>query len=92
MPRAIIYFKDMNFIFGDEQALLTYSERSPGIMKPSAGYTFSWTGMRGAGANGGRIKRFRMEHLESDRVEIEMAFDQKQVASDLGAFFNDVLT
>ncbi len=84
--------KNMKFIFGTEQALLTYSESSPGILKPSAGYTFSWTGMRGSGAEGNRIKRFRMDALESDRVEIDMAFAQKLVSSDLGVFFNDVLT
>jgi len=72
---------------GSTNALLAYSAPSPGIMVPSAGYTFSWTGLLGAGALGTRIKRMRMEHLESDRVEIEMSFDQKLVAADLGAFF-----
>lgn len=73
---------------GGKKALLCYAAPSPGIMTPSAGYTFSWTGYLGAGAMGGRIKRFRMEHLSSDRVEMEMAFDQKLVAADLGAFFD----
>lgn len=72
---------------GGKHALLVYAAPSPGIMIPSAGYTFSWTGFLGAGALGARIKRMRMEHLESDRVEIEMAFDHKKVAADLGSFF-----
>lgn len=72
---------------GGKHALLCYAAPSPGIMIPSAGYTFSWTGLLGAGALGSRIKRMRMEHLESDRVEIEMAFDHKKVAADLGSFF-----
>ena len=58
-------------------------------MTPSAGYTFSWTGATGASDSGGRIKRFRLELLESDRVEIQMSFDQKLVAPDLGYFFLD---
>ena len=73
---------------GSADALLCYSAPSPGIMTPTAGYTFSWTGFMGAGAEGGRIKRFRMEKLESDRIEIQMAFDQKLVAADLGYFFD----
>lgn len=73
---------------GGKNALLAYSAPSPGIMVPSAGYTFSWSGMLGGGALGTRIKRMRMEHLESDRIEIEMSFDQKRVAADLGVFFS----
>lgn len=69
-------------------AWIGYSNRTPGIMQPSAGYTFAWVGQVGSGAGGeGRIKSFRMEHLESDRIEGEMAFDQKLVGADLGAFF-----
>lgn len=72
---------------GGNNALLSYSAPTPGIMTASAGYTFSWTGHLGAGAEGNRIKRFRMEHLASDRVEIEMAWATKVVAPDLGYFF-----
>ena len=57
-------------------------------MTPSGGYTFSWTGAIGAGDSGGRISRFRLEQLKSDRVEIEMAFDQKLVSADLGYRFD----
>jgi len=75
-----------SFIAG-KQALLTHAASSPGLMTPTGGYTFSWNGYLGAGNAGQRIKRFRMEALASDRVEIEMAFDQKLVAADLGSFF-----
>lgn len=71
---------------GGKGLLLSYAPPAPGLMTPSAGYTFSWTGYMGAGAEGGRIKQFRMEHLEADRVEMQMAFSAKLVAADLGAF------
>jgi hypothetical protein len=58
-------------------------------MIPSAGYTFSWNGWMGASQLGHRIKRFRMEHLEADRVEVQMAFDHKIVAPDVGYFFEN---
>ena len=79
-----------SFIFSGG-ALLTYAAPSPGLMIPSAGYTFTWTGLLAAGSNGTRMKKFRMEHLESDRVEIQSAYDQKVVASDLSVFFNSLL-
>ena len=72
---------------GGKSALLTYAAPSPGLMTPSAGYTFSWTGLLGAGSDGNRIKSFRMEDIGSDRIEIDMCFDLKLVAADLGYFF-----
>lgn len=77
----------MAFMYG-KAALLVYAAPAPSLMKPSAGYTFSWTGYLGAGAQGQRIKTFRMEHLESDRVEGSIAFDCRVVAADLGVFFS----
>lgn len=78
------------FILG-KNALLCYSAPRPSILEASAGYTFSWTGMLGAGAMGQRIKRFRLPHLSSDRVEGELAYDQKVVAPELGVFFSSVV-
>jgi hypothetical protein len=76
----------LSFMYG-KSALLSYAAPNPGLLIPSAGYIFSWTGYLGAGAFGNRISRFRMDHLKADRVEGEMAFDVKLVASDLGVFF-----
>lgn len=77
----------IDFILG-KHALLAYVAPSPAIDIPSAGYTYSWTGLFGAGATGSRIKRFRIEKESADRVECEMAWDQKVVASELGRFFD----
>lgn len=74
------------FIAG-KHALLAYSAPAPSLMQPSAGYTFTWDGLVGAGL-GTRIKRFEVPHLEAERVEIDMAFDMKLVAADLGVFFS----
>lgn len=81
---------DHSFI-GGKKALLAFAPASPGLQVPTAGYTFSWTGFLGAGAMGGRIKKFRMEALESDRIEIQMAFDQKLVSADLGYFWDTIV-
>ena len=80
----------MDFLFG-KSGLLVYANPTPSLLQPSGGYTFSWTGYLGAGPSGNRMKRFRMEHLNSDRLECEMAYDMKLVASDLGVFLNTVI-
>lgn len=78
-------------IFG-KHVLLAYREPRPAIMKPTAGYIFSWAGLYGAGNDGLRTKRFRMEHLNSMRIESEFAYDMKVVASDCGAFLEDAIS
>lgn len=75
-----------------KNALLMHVASSPGLNTPSAGYTFTWSGLFGSGRNGIRIKRFRMEHIESDRIEGEEAIDQKVVASELGYFFSGAVS
>lgn len=75
-----------SFAYG-KAAFLCYAAPSAGILQPSAGYTFNWTGYLGASAAGTRMKRFRMEQLAADRIEAEIAYTQKVVAADLGTFF-----
>lgn len=76
-----------SFIIG-KSALLCYAAPQPSLMQPSAGYIFTWTGYLGASAEAPRISKFRMEHLKSDRIEGEMAYDMKLVSSDCGVFFS----
>lgn len=76
----------------DSGVLICYVNPNPGIMMPSALYTFAWTGHLGANAEGGAVSMFDLRELKSTRVEIEMAIDMKLIASDLGYFIPDVLT
>jgi hypothetical protein len=78
------------FIAG-KHALLAYAADSPGIMQPSAGYTFNWTGLTGATAAGMRVKKFRWEVDASDHIEIEQAYTFGLVSKYLGGFFNGVI-
>ena len=90
-PENAAMTEDLQFVAG-KNVLLCYSNPRPGLMKPSAGYTFAWRGMFGSNAAGMRMKRFRMEHLSSDRVEGEAAYDHKLVAPECGAFFSAVIS
>ena len=78
------------FILG-KHALLCYAAPKPSLKQPSAGYTISWRGAGGPtgtrNAIGIATRRFRMEHLKSERVESEFYFDMKLIASDCGYFF-----
>ncbi len=84
---------ESNAFIGGLSAGLFYRPRNPGLLTPSAGYTFNWTGLIGStGGAGLRIKTFRMEHLASDRVEIDSAFSMNIVSKDCGFFFNGVIS
>jgi hypothetical protein len=73
-------------------ALLAHVAPSPGVLTPSAGYTFSWTGVsQGMGLTIG-TSSFRLESLRATRVEAELSFDNKVVSSDLGYFWNTIVS
>jgi len=76
---------------GGKNMLLAYRTSTPALDMPSAGYIPSWTGYLGASAFGTRVKKFRMEHLNSDRVEGELAYDMLPVCTDAAAFLLDVV-
>lgn len=82
---------EANAFIGGNSALLLYSAPAPGLLVPSAGYTFSWTGRYGNGENGVRIKRMRIETKEVTRVEAQQAFDQRVIGADLGVYFNAII-
>ena len=76
----------------DECALLVYANPKPALKRPSGGYIFRWKQFQGANKFGMRIKKFRMEEIESDRVEGQLSYDQKIIAPECGMFINDILT
>lgn len=83
---------NMKFTLGNN-ALLTYAPPSAGLKRASAGYIFSWTGLLGSNAIGGRINRFALPQLGigTERIECEIAYDMKVVAADMGAFVSNAI-
>jgi hypothetical protein len=77
------------FITNSKGVLLGYANPEPGLEVPSAGYTFSWTAYGNGEAT--RVKKFRMEEIESDRVEASFTYDQKVVANDCGIFLDQAV-
>lgn len=76
-----------SFVHG-KHAWVGYVNNNPGLLAPSAGYVFNWTGVSGGLGLESAISRFRIDERKSDRIEIEMAWDNKVVGSDLGYFFS----
>ncbi len=76
---------------GGNNALLAYRPANPGLLVPSAGYTFNWTGFLGATTNGMRIRRKRDDLADTDIFEMDMHYDQKLVSADLGYFFGGIV-
>lgn len=79
-----------NWVADAKSALLLYAPDAASLLTPSAGYTFNWKGYLGGNAAGVRIKRFRMEHLEVDRIEGAITYDQKVVCPDMGIFLHAI--
>ena len=80
----------IGYILG-KHALLTYRPPAAGLLVPSAGYTFVWTGLTGS-QDGRRILRYRVDEKHSDKIEIEATWAQKVVSATLGAFFQNAVS
>lgn len=80
-----------DFIYG-KHALLLYVDPKPGKKVLSAGYTFVNRGIKGVGATGTRISKYRMNEFSADFVEIDSYWDQKQVAPLCGQLMKDVIS
>lgn len=79
------------FIHGDH-ALVAYVDPGAGLREPTAGKTFVWTGLVG-GEGGIRTKRLEMPWKDAmPRVESDVAFDFKVVATDLAVLIKDTVS
>ena len=79
-----------NAFIAGKHCLLAYAADRPSPMQPSAGYTFRWAGLAGAG-DGSRILRFEVPTRHGVKLEIQSAYDMVVTGSDLGEFFPSVV-
>lgn len=85
--------RSMDFIAGQDDALLAHVAPSPGLMTPTAFQTFVWPEAGTTNEFGVATKRYRRpEEYESDRVECELWFDNVVTSSLLGEFFSNVVS
>ena len=76
-----------------KDALFVHAAPEPGIMVPSAGYIFPWSGFTGINSMGVRVAQIPLPWLglETIRTEGEMAFDMQVVGADLGYHFSGIV-
>ncbi|MBV9984516.1 hypothetical protein [Bradyrhizobium sp.] len=76
-----------------KDALLCHAAPEPGLMIPSAGYIFPWSGLTGLNTMGVRVAQIPMPWLglETVRTEGEMAFDMQVIGNDLGYHFSSIV-
>lgn len=72
----------------DDDALMLYTPPNPGLMIPSAGYTFVWRPMVSPGAVQ-YIRKGREERPRKDWIEAHSFFDQVATETQSGYFFSD---
>lgn len=76
-----------DFIYG-KHALLLHRASRPGLLTPSAGYTFVWKFAPGVPMF---IRRIRDDKAMFDRVEGHLYLDQKKTGQDLGYFLKNAV-
>lgn len=83
---------NMSFIYKGKM-LLGFRAKRPSLKTPTAGYIFAWTGLEGASAYGSRMVRIKMDQLGlgTERLEMEMAYDQKVICKDMGVFISGLV-
>lgn len=77
-------------IVGSHALLVYVDPQAPRRLSPTAGMTFVWDRYIGS-VSGRRIKRWRDEDTESERIEIQANWDQKVTSADLGHFSSTVI-
>lgn len=86
---------ESNAFVATKKAALYYVPPSAGLMTPSAGYTFAWTGMDGASGYGIDVMRWTgdwlREQMIAEKIEVNMAYDHKVISTKLGGFFNTII-
>lgn len=73
----------------DNDFLIVAVPRSPGLLTPSAGYTFAWDE---DGRGDMYVETYREEPKKANVVRAVCYYDQKQTGTDLGVYFDNAVT
>jgi hypothetical protein len=86
---------ETNAFIGGKAVAFFYVPPAAGLMTASAGMTFTWDELENASGYGITIKSYTGDWLAergiAEKIEVNMAYDQKVVAADLGAFIDTVI-
>lgn len=86
---------ESNSFIGGKNALLAYTPASAGLMVPAAGLTFAWNSIPGA-SFGVTVESYTGDFLRvegiAEELHVKHSYQMKVVGSELGGFFNGVIT
>lgn len=86
---------ESNAFIGGKGVGFYYRPRASGLMIPSAGYIFTWDELETASGYGLTMKTYEGDFLSvrgvAKKIEANLAYDQKVVSADLGAFIATVI-
>ncbi len=86
-----IQLQGNEFINGQGKCWLGYVNSRPSVRTVSAGLIFEWTGFRHNRANGMGSRRFRLEGISSERIELKMSYGMERVAADCGTYWEQLV-
>jgi hypothetical protein len=81
-----------SWMMNPKAILFGYAPARPGLLEPSAGYTFNWKGYGAGNKFGLTMSNFPDLKTRSDRIEGEAAYAMKQVSKDCGVFINSAVS
>ena len=85
-----------NAFINTKKAALYYSPAAPGLMVPAAGYNFTWSTLDNSSGYGVEIRSYTGEYLAIEGIAEElhavMAYDMKVVGTEMGVFFNTIIS
>jgi hypothetical protein len=82
---------DYEWMLDPKSMLIGYRPKRPGLLEPSAGYTFNWRGYGAGNRYGLTMSNFPDLKTRSDRIEGEAAYSLEQVSKDCGMFYKNVV-
>jgi hypothetical protein len=87
---------ETNAFVASKKAALYYRPVAPGLMVPAAGYNFTWTGLENSSGYGVSTLSYSGDFLDiegiAEEIHVVMGYDQKVVGSEMGVFFNTILS
>lgn len=81
-----------DWVLNAKDILVGYAPARPGLLEPSAGYTFNWRGYGAGNRYGLTMTNFPDLKTKSDRIEGEASYDMKQVSKDCGVFIHNAVS
>jgi len=87
---------ESNAYVATKKAALYYRPVAPGLMVPAAGYNFVWDALENSSGYGVNVLSFSNDELArngiAEEIQVIQAYDMKVVGSEMGVFFNTILS